>query len=163
MELSWNHSAPFMLQLTPEQLSLTHLAIDMPAKIINAFVSSFNAAEVGGQLKINCDHLLLSANQLSGSLAIHLSQVNSPLTPINPLGDYLVTLTGQGAIMHIELVTVSGDLKLNGAGDWSITSGLKFVGNASASEAQKLGLNPLLHIIGNEEIAGSGQYVFNIL
>lgn len=162
IELTWNQSPPALLKLTPKQISVSQLATELPASAITAFIPSLNAAELGGQLHVNSEHFSVSKEALQGTLTVVWGQVSSPLSPINPLGQYQLLLSGAGQTLTIQLLTQNGALQLAGSGDWSTQSGLNFRGTASTPDANKETLSPLLHIIGNEEVLGSGAYAFNV-
>lgn len=163
VEFSWDRSTPALFVWSVNQVAISHLDIILPAKVVNGFVSSFKAAELGGQLRIHTDSLMLSGTTVNGMLSVYWNQVSSPLTSTNPLGEYQVILTGSAGGADVELKTLTGALKLDGHGDWSMAGGLKFAGVAKADLAQQVELSPLLHMIGNEEVVGSGQYQFNLL
>jgi general secretion pathway protein N len=126
------------------------------------FVPSLNAAQLGGQLQLNSEKISISDDTIKGSAILIWSQVNSPLSPVNPLGQYQALLNGVGNTLSIQLNTLNGALQLAGNGNWSKPSGLRFQGYATAQEPHKLALTPLLHILGNEEVADTGKFQFGI-
>lgn len=168
LTLSWNQTAAATLNVTSLfdmnaiALEVNQLALQLPASVISAFVPSLSAASLGGQLLLNSEHLTLTQDAIKGLLTVHWNQANSPLSPVNPLGQYQLTLNGLGQALTMQLLTQDGAMQLVGNGEWSKQMGLKFQGAASTTEENKAKLAPLLHIIGEEESPASGQYVFRV-
>lgn len=161
VEFTWNQSAPNLLTISLNGINIEHLNIEIPASAIAHFAPSLNAAQLGGQVHIESEKLFVSEKVIEGNTRLEWSQASSPLSPVNPLGQYQATLTGLGSALNVQLSTASGALLLEGSGSWSAQGGLNFQGTASAQKEHLVALTPLLHMIGNEDVAGSGNYRFN--
>jgi general secretion pathway protein N len=80
---------------------------------------------------------------------------SSPLATLEQLGSYRLGLTAneQGQV-RAELTTTEGALQLSGDGDWG-PGGMRFRGEARASQGNEAALNNLLNIIGRRDGARS--------
>lgn len=167
--IKWNKMEAGTLVLTSNHFSIKKLSLDLSADAISSLISSLNVAHLGGQLHISAPSFTISniykANlnlKFSGPIQLDWQQASSPLCSINPLGRYQVNFNGVNEQITIKLATLNGPLTIAGEGAWSDENGLQFNGSATAENSQKQSLAPLLHILGNESIEGSGYYKINI-
>lgn len=166
--IHWNNSESMTLTMTPTQLSIANLNIELPANAFSTLVPSLSAAQLGGQLRIstssfNVTHLN-NANlkpNFTGQIQLDWQQASSRLSAINPLGQYKASINGVNDQIFIKVATQNGPLILEGDGILNQENGLLFSGSASAENNQKQALTPLLHVLGNEAIAGNGRYKIN--
>ena len=87
---------------------------------------------------------------VDGRADLIFQDVASRVTTLDRLGTYRLSLDGaQGQVM-LGLATESGALQLSGAGSLG-PDGMRFRGEASASEAERGALSNLLNIIGRRE------------
>jgi general secretion pathway protein N len=163
VNLTWNDGAPFWLMLDTTRLHIEHAAFALPADIVSALVPALKAAQLGGQLSVRCENFSLTRTEILGQLDIDWNQASSPLSMVNPLGNYRTKLNGIGNALEIKLET-QGDspLILQGNGRWLASEGLHFDGTAEANAANKTQLQGLLRVMGNEASnetsAASGRY-----
>lgn len=166
--INCNNSEFATLILTPTYLSITKVNLDLPTYIVSTLVPSLNAAQLGGQLHVSTsnfsvahlNHSNLKPN-FTGQIQLDWQQASSPLSPINPLGNYQANISGVKEQIIIKVSTLNGPLMIEGDGALNLASGLQFNGIASAESSQKQALAPLLHVLGNEIIADSGRYKIN--
>lgn len=162
----WNNQAPAQLRVSRQSINVDNLNITLPASIITYWLPSLNAVSLGGKLAVSSAHMQYANESFEGNANIEWQQASAAISKVNPLGYYILTITGQGlksksAELDLQLSTASGPLKLSGSGSWSPQSSLSFYGVASANDELEA-LRPLLHSIGNEEIANSGQFHFGL-
>jgi general secretion pathway protein N len=159
VNVNWNNSGPFWVTLDTTRLHIEHAAFHVPAGIISALVPTLNAAQLGGQLSIRCENFSFTRTELLGQLDIDWNQSSSPLSIVNPLGSYHARIDGLGNAVGIKLET-QGDspLIMQGSGRWAASEGLHFDGTSEANPANKIQLQELLRVMGNETSTGSGRY-----
>lgn len=162
LNVNWNNSGPFWVTLDTSRLHIEHAAFNVPANIISIMVPTLNAAQLGGNLSLRCENLSVTPTELLGQLDIDWNQSSSPLSMINPFGSYHARIDGLGKTLAIKLET-QGDspLIMQGNGQWTAAEGFHFKGTSEANSANKIQLQELLRVMGNETVAGSGRYQLN--
>lgn len=160
--LSWNNAPPFWLTAETSRVHIEHAALEMPATVVTQFIPSMNAAQLGGQLSFRSESLSITRSAIEGEASIDWAQATSPLSPINPLGNYHAQVTGIQNGINIQLTAQTGPLMLDGNGHWSSANGLDFQGVAKADPNKQKALSQLLHILGNEQTAGSGVFQLSL-
>jgi general secretion pathway protein N len=139
------------------QVSITALHLNLPAQLLTGLGTPWNTLSPQGQLVVVADAASVEWRQghaqLEGNVTIDLANASSPLSTLQPLGDYRVRLAG-GAIPTLELQTLQGALQLSGSGKW-VDSRMQFTGEASAAPEREAALNNLLNIIGRRQGAKS--------
>ena len=119
----------------------------------------WNTLQLGGAIRFNSPGLTLEQAAgrwtMRGRADIEVLDASSPLTTVEPLGSYRLGLVGneQGQV-RVQLSTTEGSLQLSGDGDWG-PGGVRFRGEARASQGSEAALNNLLNIIGRREGARS--------
>ncbi len=157
--VTWNQGAPFWMTLDRSRLHIEHAAFSLPAVVVSTLVPTLKATQLDGQLEVRCDNFSMTHQEILGQVEINWNQASSPLSIVNPLGSYHAKLVGNGAGLAIQLSTLStGPLMLQGSGRWDPIGGVHFEGTAEAENAEKLQLQELLRVMGNETTAGSGKY-----
>jgi general secretion pathway protein N len=138
-------------------LAADDLQLNLPAQLLTGLGTPWNTMNPQGQLvlvakAVSVDWLNGHA-QLGGSATIDVTNLSSPLSTLQPLGDYRVRLAG-GALPSLELQTLQGALQLSGSGRW-VDSRFHFTGEASAAPEREAALTNLLNIIGRRQGAKS--------
>ena len=127
-----------------------------PASWLAGLGAPFNTVNLGGMLRLTGDALAVETVQgrwrVSGRAELELLGLSSALAPVDTLGSYRVTVSGNqtptaadGA--QLVLTTLQGPLRLSGNGQW-IGPKLRFRGEASAEAGAEPMLNNLLHLLG---------------
>ena len=166
--LTHNESAPFQLTLSPSRLHLQHAALTLPGTVVPHLIPTLQAAALGGNITVRAENISASESEIVGELDINWSEVSSSISPVNPLGNYRLSLSGSGSDVKINLQTVTGStLIMEGTGSASIQQGVHFEGSARANDMQSKGLQAqqleqVLRLIGNESPPGSGSYRITI-
>lgn len=123
-----------------------------PAAWLEGLGTPWNTLQLSGLVRLQAHGLQAEWAQgrliAQGQADIVFQNVASPITTLDELGSYRLTLmsTGQGP-MSLALSTDNGALQLQGSGTLG-PSGLHFQGEATATEAERGALSNLLNIIG---------------
>jgi general secretion pathway protein N len=121
----------------------------------------WNTLQLGGTLRLTSPGLTVEWVQgrmrFSGEAALDVAHASSRVATLDTLGSYRLTLSSDAAsgdAATVRLVTLDGALRLSGQGEWT-GKGLRFRGEAQASEGSETALNNLLNIIGRRQGARS--------
>lgn len=152
---------PVVLMATPHwrsvRLRVEDGASAWPARILSGLGAPWNTVQLEGELLVMSKGLTarLSTEHLAfeGQLQIDARDLRSPLSSVQPMGSYRITLDG-GIKPSLQLTTLSGSLQLSGQGRWTGWH-LRFDGTASAAPAQEAELSNLLNLIGRRDGARS--------
>jgi general secretion pathway protein N len=123
-----------------------------PAAWLGGLGTPWNTLQLGGVLRMSAQDLSIELVKgrlrMQGQAAFSLDNVSSRVTTLDRLGSYRLDLNSdtQGQV-QISLLTVDGALQLNGQGGIG-PGGLRFQGEARASDAEQGALDNLLNIIG---------------
>lgn len=145
------------LQTSPTDHSLAALQASgeighWPAAWLEGLGTPWNTLQLGGVLRLNARELSLELVQgrlrVQGQAELSLDNVSSRVTTLDRLGSYRLDLMGdaQGQL-QMNLSTMDGALQLSGQGGVS-AGGMRFRGEARASDASSGALDNLLNIIG---------------
>ncbi|GAB4118961.1 MAG: hypothetical protein Fur0026_08680 [Sideroxydans sp.] len=143
---------PTSLRYRPmlSRLDIDRLRLDLPAALLEIAVPQLHPYRLTGTLQAHADHLELDAHGLHGQITVDWLHAASDLTPIAPLGDYRILLTGDGKKLVFDLDTLDGKLQLQAHGHLEPPQGMQFHGTAQALAGAEEELNELLHHIGPE-------------
>ncbi|MEQ1532325.1 MAG: type II secretion system protein GspN [Sideroxydans sp.] len=133
----------------------------LPAQLLAVFAPQLTAYRLSGALILATPHFTIAPNKFIGGVTLDWQQATSGLTDIAPLGDYRITLNGEGEQIKVALTTQSGKLILTGAGKIQPGRALEFGGTAKAAPNQQEALSELLHHIGPE--LTPGEFTFALL
>ena len=127
-----------------------------PAELLIGLGTPWNTLRVEGQLALQTGGLTLRWDQgrasMQGEAAIDALDVASRLSTLRPLGSYRMTMraAADGNTTTLNLETLSGALKLQGAGRW-VGGRLRFEGVAEAAPEAEAALGNLLNIMGRRQ------------
>ena len=145
-----NMAAPVFLVGDRAKLTGSAGALDLPAVRLDRLGSPWNTIQPNAALSVKWDAFVLERGQFVGKAALTVSQVGSALSPINPLGSYRIDLDSTPQKAALVMVTLNGPLQLDGQGDWTVRTGLRFIAYAQA-QAEQAKLQPLLGLLGKRE------------
>jgi len=149
------------LALGPGKYVIEQTVATLPAAFVATVYSPASLFGPEGALRIESDSLALDETGITGSATARWLGAASSLTPVRPLGDYQLALTGKGGSVALKLSTLKGDLELAGQGQWNITKGGLINFNGSARPRGRSGdLEPLLKLIGND--LGGGRRLLRL-
>jgi general secretion pathway protein N len=123
-----------------------------PAAWLGGLGSPWNALDLRGVLRLQAQDVGVTYAQgrlrVSGHLNLGLDNLASKLSTLDRLGSYRVDMAGDAqGLLQIGLSTTDGALRLSGQGSLGST-GLRFQGEAQASEAEQAALDNLLTLLG---------------
>lgn len=127
-----------------------------PAELLSGLGTPWNTLRVEGQLALQTAGLTLRWDQgrtsMQGEAAIEALDVASRLSTLRPLGSYRMTMRADadGNTTTLNLETIGGALKLQGAGRW-VGGRLRFEGVAEAAPEAEAALGNLLNIMGRRQ------------
>lgn len=127
-----------------------------PAELLTGLGTPWNTLRVEGQLALQTAGLTLRWDQgrtrLQGEAAIEALDIASRLSTLRPLGSYRMTMRtdADGNTTMLDLQTLGGALKLQGAGRW-VGGRLRFEGVAEAAPEAEAALGNLLNIMGRRQ------------
>lgn len=132
-----------------------------PAAWLTGLGTPWNTLQLAGGLRLSSPGLTLEWVQgrwrVQGQAAVEVLDVASRVSTLERLGSYRLQLDGDPAgagTAQLRLSTDEGALQLSGEGTLG-AGGLRFRGEASATEAQQPALSNLLNIIGRRDGARS--------
>lgn len=128
-----------------------------PAAWLAGLGAPFNTLQLSGTLRLSSDQLALESVgghwSVAGTGELQVLALASPLTPLDSLGSYRLTLSGEGAGApgaRLALATLQGPLRLSGDGQW-VGPRLRFRGQAQADAGTEAVLNNLLNLMGQRQ------------
>ena len=132
-----------------------------PAAWLVGLGTPWNTLQLGGTLRLTSPGLTIEWVQgrvrFSGEAALDVANASSRVATLDTLGSYRLTLRGDAAsadAAKLNLITLDGALRLSGQGEWTGT-GLRFRGEAHATDGSETAVNNLLNIIGRRQGARS--------
>ena len=132
-----------------------------PSAWLGGLGTPWNTLQLGGAVRLASPGVTVESVQgrwrVDGRADIELLGVSSRMTTLSTLGNYRMSLSGdgaQGGTSQLKLTTQDGALQLSGDGTLG-PSGVRFRGEARADAADEPALNNLLNIIGRREGARS--------
>ena len=132
-----------------------------PSSWLSGLGTPWNTMQLGGAVRLLSPGVMVESVQgrwrVDGQAEIELLGVSSRMTTLGVLGNYRMSLSGngaQGGVSQIKLSTHDGALQLSGDGTLG-PSGVRFRGEARAEAVDEPALNNLLNIIGRREGARS--------
>jgi general secretion pathway protein N len=140
------------------QWQVSAAEVMLPAERLAGLGAPLNTIAPSGRMRLSWSALQLARQgqkiDLQGKLQLNIEDIASRLSPIKPLGAYLVTMDWRGQSAQLVLKTVKGPLLLNGGG--ALEKGrLRFSGTAEAAAGQQEKLANLLNLLGQRRrVAG---------
>ncbi|GAA4022236.1 type II secretion system protein N [Actimicrobium antarcticum] len=132
-------------------------ALTLPAERLAGLGAPLNTVQPSGVMQLSWGPLQISRNgpgvDLLGSMQLALRDVASRMSPVRPLGSYVVLMDWRGTQASVQLNTNRGPMLLSGSG--SLTNGrLQFSGKAEAEAGQEDKLANLLNLLGQRRPDG---------
>jgi len=136
-------------------------AAQWPAAWLSGLGAPWNTLQLSGQLRLNTPGMRMQWEEgrlrVEGAAQLHFQDVASRVTTLDRLGTYELSIRGVGQDqVNFQLLTQDGALQLSGSGQAG-PRGVRFSGEATASEAERGALNNLLNIIGRR--SGDRAYI----
>ena len=136
------------------QVQISPGGLVLPSERLSGLGSPLNTVRPSGQITLSWDALDMSlqGNQadINGTMKLTMRDIASALSPIKPLGSYLMTFVWHGQKADIDLKTLQGPMLLSGTG--ALVQGrLQFSGTAQAQDGQEDKLANLLNLLGQRQ------------
>ncbi|QHE88042.1 type II secretion system protein N [Hydrogenophaga sp. BPS33] len=146
----------FVPRLGGAELRIAKSTSLWPAELLAGLGTPWNTLRVEGQLALQTEGMTLRWDQgrtsLQGEATVEALEVASRLSTLRPLGSYRMTMRAEadGNTTTLDLHTLGGALKLEGAGSW-VGGRLRFQGTAEAEAGAETALGNLLNIMGRRQ------------
>jgi general secretion pathway protein N len=137
------------------RLQLGAATLRVPAAMLTGLGAPLNTVRPGGTISLHTDGVEVARGQCHGSVTAEWEHASSALTPVAPIGHYMLQTSGSYPGTRLELQTISGPLELAGSG--TITEGgrLSFQGiarpEATADAWTKSQLTGLISLLGRRD------------
>lgn len=123
----------------------------LPSERLSGLGAPLNTVRPTGDITLSWDQLEISMPDkqwdIRGTMKLTMQDIASALSPVKPLGSYLMTFVWYGQKADIDLKTLQGPMLLIGKG--ALVQGkLKFSGTAQAQGGQEDKLANLLNLLG---------------
>ncbi|WP_124951705.1 type II secretion system protein N [Sulfuriferula thiophila] len=146
---------PVTVTLSVSQVEITNADINLPATVLGLAIPKLAPLGLSGDLSLHVANLTFASDRMQGNTSLQWRDAGSAFTTVSPLGDYELTLNGDGATTHALLRTLQGPLKLDGKGTWANGDKPNFLATAQVPPQQQQQLDPLLRLIAVTRGAGS--------
>ena len=146
--------SPLHLTGNLHQLEVSPDSLILPSERLSGLGAPLNTLRPAGRIELSWDQMSLELNdqkiEVNGIMKIHLTEMSSALSPVKPLGSYLMKWNWHGQMADLELSTEQGPLLLGGTGTWR-QSQLQFSGQAQAQDGHEDSLEKLLDLLGQRK------------
>ena len=137
-------------------------AIFLPAERLAALGAPLNTIQPSGQMGLSWEPLELSWKNgiigMVGIMQLKLDDIASRLSPVKPLGSYVMELVWHGTQADMKLKTLKGPMLLDGTGSYTNGS-LQFSGTAQAEAGQEQRLANFLNLLGQRRLVGGKDVI----
>ncbi|MDH5649289.1 MAG: type II secretion system protein N [Gammaproteobacteria bacterium] len=134
--------------------------ISIPAAFISELYSPAALLSPTGRILLTADSFMYEEKMIKGDVTVQWLEAGSTLSPVRPLGNYRLALSGKGDALDIKLETLEGDLELAGQGKWSASTNGVISFNGTARPRNRASeLEPLLALMGRD--LGGGRRLLN--
>lgn len=151
-----NSGKAFPVVLSLSGIELANADISLPATALGLGVSRLAPLGLTGEIRVHIASLSIVRRQLQGKATLQWRDAGSVFTPISPLGDYELSVDGDGATVKVLLRTLQGSLQLDGGGSWAVDAKPEFLAVAQVASQHQVQLGPLLRLIAVER--GNGRF-----
>lgn len=137
-------------------------AIMLPAERLSSLGAPLNTIQPSGRMRLSWLPLQVKrqgdAVELRGTVTLEMDDMASRLSPVRPLGGYILGFDWQGMRAQLNLKTLKGPLLLSGVG--SLANGrLQFSGKAEAEQGYEERLANLLNLLGQRRREGNRNVI----
>ena len=139
--------------------SFRHVQVDpagliLPSERLAGLGAPLNTLKPSGQITLSWEVLSIGRQDqqvdIDGRMKLTLQDMSSALSPVRPLGSYLMDFDWRGQHATFDLKTVKGPMLLKG--DGTLDQGrLQFKGEARAQEGDEDKLENLLNLLGQRK------------
>ena len=134
----------------------------LPPERLEGLGAPLNTIGPSGKLKLSWMPLALTKSDVGidvqGKMSLEMSEMASRISPIKPLGSYVLDFNWMGTNADLQLTTKQGPMMLEGKGKMQ-AGRLQFSGRAFAADGQEDKLSGLLNLLGRRRIEGDKQFI----
>lgn len=145
------------VELMPGKIAFRLVDVRVPASILPMIYSPALFFNFGGELRLTTPALELERGAVTGQAELTWQSATTSLSKVQPLGDYLLYLNGEGKHAAIKLETPRGALLIMGDGRWDIANGRFDFDGIARPLGRAADLEPLLRAFGRDQGAGQRQ------
>jgi hypothetical protein len=151
---------PIRVEVGPGSVAVRDLALEVPGKVVAALAPPLQVFGPEGRLTIQSDNLRIEGETVLGLATVEWRDIRLARSSNLELGSHVARLRGAGSRVDSELGTLSGPLRVAGAGSWSPRGGLALSGTAEPRPDAAAGLAPFLRGVCPE--FRDGRCVFQV-
>ena len=155
-------SQPISVKGSWHQWQVSPGAILLPAERLAALGAPLNTVQPSGQMRLSWEPLQLMQQNgtigMTGAMSLEINDIGSRLSPVKPLGSYILALVWHGAQADVTLKSVKGPMLLNGSGMFA-NGRLQFSGTARAEAGQEERLANFLNLLGQRRREGDKDVI----
>ncbi len=137
-------------------------AILLSAERLAALGAPLNTIQPSGQMRLSWQPLELTLRNgtlgMVGKMQLEMDDIGSRLSPVKPLGSYVLALDWHGTQADVKLITINGPMLLGGTGSYTNGS-LQFSGTAQAEAGQEQRLANFLNLLGQRRQVGGTDVI----
>jgi len=145
---------PITVAVSSAGIELANVDIQLPAAVLGLAVPRLAPLKLRGDLHIRANRVGVDGNHPRGDATLQWRSAGSPLTPVEPLGDYELRLEEEGAGVRMSLRTLQGPLQLDGSGNWTNGHAPRLQATARIPAELEPQLAPLLRMFSVERGKG---------
>lgn len=143
------------LSLSRSRVEMIGLDLALPAKAMAAAIPDLDPWSIGGELRLVSNQLGFGPAHASGKFTLQWRSAGSALSPVAPLGDYVLEAEARDAGWQARLHTLAGPLQLAGQGAWRPGEAPVFEASARLPPERQEELSPFLRLVAVERDDGS--------
>ena len=153
---------PVEISGTVSQLQIAPSSLTLPAERLAGLGAPLNTLQPTGVMQLAWGPLNVSRSgarvDMTGKLTLDLQDMASRMSPVKPLGSYLLNMDWRGDYADVRLATQRGALVLNGSGAIR-QNRLQFAGTAEAAAGEEEKLANLLNLLGQRRQLGDKNVI----
>lgn len=153
-------SRPFPVTISWSRIELAEADISLPAVALGHVVPKLATLGLTGDLNARIPRLSIGRDTTQGDVTVQWRSAGSALSPVAPLGDYELRISGEGSTIRTTLHTLAGPLQLDGQGAWASGRNPEFLATANMAPQFRQQLAPFLRLIAVER--GDGSFEFRL-
>lgn len=155
-------SQPVMIDGSWQRQLVSPAQVVLPAERLAGLGAPLNTIQPSGRMRLSWGAMQVErqgqAVGMHGNVSLRMEDIASRLSPVKPLGAYLLTMHWQGSGAELALQTLKGPMLLNGAGKL-VNGRVQFSGTAQAEAGQEERLANLLNLLGRRREAGDKNVI----
>lgn len=140
--------------LAPRGMGAQSLALSLPLESLLSASPQWQRVGLAGNVQLTLSELSRQKGQWQGAAVLHLNGLTAKISPVKPLGDYVLNANAAGEGFALALSSNDGPLKLSGNGRWQAGTGLKLAGEAEVGAKETQVLKPVMMLLGRETTPG---------